>query len=155
MTPGFGRRLAHARRAAGLSQETLAAQLGVTRAALRWLEHRETGAVDETMVSHLATRCGVSVAYLEGREASTPCTAAADLGTRIAYARAHAGLSQEALAARLGVERHTIARLERGATANPGVRWIVKIVEATGADLYWLLGRTPPKQGEDDAPEAQ
>lgn len=145
MSPGLGTRIVQARAAAGLSQDALAAQLGLTRAQVRWLERRQTRNLDRATLARLAAVCGVSVAYLEGREPA-PSIVGAELGTRIVVARSRAGLSQEALAARLGVSRHTLSRIERGLTTSPGIEEVRKIAAVCGVKLHWLIPETGEAQ---------
>lgn len=61
-------------------------------------------------------------------------------------ARGLAGLSQERLAARAGVSTRTVARLERGDTANPRSDEFDRIAVALGTTTDALMGI------DDDAP---
>jgi transcriptional regulator with XRE-family HTH domain len=56
------------------------------------------------------------------------------VGYLILKARAHAGLTQEGLARRIGTSQPTIARWESGAQV-PSVRSLTKIADATGFEL--------------------
>ncbi|MBL3808543.1 helix-turn-helix transcriptional regulator [Streptomyces sp. BRB081] len=61
------------------------------------------------------------------------------LGCRIADHRRAAGLSQDQLADRVGVERRTIQRYEAG-TRDPGYSDLVLIADALDAPLAKLVG---------------
>ncbi len=66
-------------------------------------------------------------------------TRAAERGHRIAEARKHAGLSQQALAEKLGVGRQTIARLELG-TQVPSVETALAVARELGESVEVLFG---------------
>lgn len=57
---------------------------------------------------------------------------------RIKQARKDAGLSQTALAVRLGVDRSAVAQWERNTAAGPTVEHLRKIALATGVSFEWL-----------------
>lgn len=65
----------------------------------------------------------------------------AHMGRALQIARQTAGLTQEALAVRLGTSQPTIARLERGGRW-PSSRTVADVLRLTGAgDLGQLLAR--------------
>ena len=57
---------------------------------------------------------------------------------RIKQARKDAGLSQGALAERLGVDRSAVAQWERQTAASPTVSNLAKIALVTGVSFEWL-----------------
>jgi transcriptional regulator with XRE-family HTH domain len=59
--------------------------------------------------------------------------------TNLRAARIAAGLTQQALADRLGVHQPLIVRWERGQT-SPGVHWLPRIAEALGCEVGRLIG---------------
>ncbi|HXN23229.1 MAG TPA: helix-turn-helix transcriptional regulator [Candidatus Dormibacteraeota bacterium] len=66
-------------------------------------------------------------------------------GKRLRHLRSKAELTQEDLAGRVGVARHTIWRLEKGPAFNPRLRTIQAIAKALGVDVGYLLSAHPPK----------
>ena len=64
----------------------------------------------------------------------------AALAAKIKRAREKKGLSQERLAALVGVSTDTIRKIEQKATASPGVFLIVDIAKVLGTDLKKLAG---------------
>lgn len=67
------------------------------------------------------------------------------IGARVKARRFAAGLSLEALAARSGVSRAAISRIERG-EASPTAQLLGRLCAGLGIDLAWLF------QAEADAP---
>ncbi|MFJ6319723.1 helix-turn-helix transcriptional regulator [Streptomyces californicus] len=65
------------------------------------------------------------------------------LGQRIAHHRRAAGLSQEQLADRIGVERRTVQRYEAG-SRDPRYTDLLLIAAALEADLAELVREGPP-----------
>lgn len=66
-----------------------------------------------------------------------------NLADRVRKAREVTGLSQDELAARAGVGRATLARIEQGKNV-PRRATIIALAFATGVDLNWLEnGETP------------
>jgi len=63
----------------------------------------------------------------------------AALADKIKRAREKKGLSQERLAALVGVSTDTIRKIEQKATASPGVFLTVDIAVALGVDLKKLV----------------
>lgn len=57
-----------------------------------------------------------------------------DIGRRIRAVREEAGLSQEKLAAKIGMTRSNYARIERGAT-NITVETLVRIAKGLGVEV--------------------
>jgi putative transcriptional regulator len=68
------------------------------------------------------------------RRARTP-----EQGQRVAQARQHAGLSQEALAEKIGVKRLAIIRIENG-TNRPSVDVALAIARELGQSVEALFG---------------
>jgi DNA-binding XRE family transcriptional regulator len=64
---------------------------------------------------------------------------APERGHRVAQARRRAGLSQPALAERVGVGRATIARIEAGGT-SPSVALALRIAQTLGEPVETLFG---------------
>jgi len=67
-------------------------------------------------------------------------TKTATLPTRLAEARARAGLSIRALADRLGEHQTSVHRWESGAV-EPRASVVARLAEALGVSADWLLGR--------------
>ena len=61
-----------------------------------------------------------------------------DFATNLKAARIAAGLTQQALADRLGVPQSTVGRWEVGAM-SPGVDWLPRIAEALGCEVGRLI----------------
>lgn len=66
-----------------------------------------------------------------------------EIGTRIRQARAHAGLSQRALAQLLDIDQGSVSRWERGARV-PTVPMLFAIAEYTGREPSWFLTKPKP-----------
>ena len=64
-----------------------------------------------------------------------------DFATNLKSARVAAGLTQQALADRLGIWRETIAHWENG-TRQPTLDRLPKIAEALGCEVGLLIGGT-------------
>lgn len=58
---------------------------------------------------------------------------------RLRIARSQSGLSQERLAAAIGVTSRTVARWESG-TVSPQVDSLLRVADATGVTAAWLIG---------------
>ena len=65
--------------------------------------------------------------------------AAGRLGLRIASLRVRAGWTQPELAARAGVSKATINKLERGVTKNPGVTTLAQVAKALRWPDYLVM----------------
>lgn len=64
-------------------------------------------------------------------------------GERLRAARAKAGLTQEQVAARFGVETSTVSRWEK--SSDPGTDRISELAELYGVSAAWLaFGAEPP-----------
>jgi transcriptional regulator with XRE-family HTH domain len=84
-----------------------------------------------------------------------PTKQASLLGARIAQARQHAGLSQNELAAKLGMGRSLIAQWERSAVSLKAEQ-LLALTEALGVTVDALLGRAEPsKRGHGPAGKAR
>jgi len=72
------------------------------------------------------------------------------LGDRIRKARGWCGLSQAALARRIGVSTTTMNKIEGGDTPDPRASRIAAMADALDVSTDYLLGRTtapaPPKR---------
>ncbi|WP_428962441.1 GNAT family N-acetyltransferase [Micromonospora fluostatini] len=78
-------------------------------------------------------------------------TSALDVGAALRALRRRADLSQRELAARSGVPKSTIARLEAGQGADPRLRTVERLVRAVGGELTIDL---PGERGEAGGPPA-
>lgn len=63
-----------------------------------------------------------------------------ELAGRIKRQREAAGLTQEAAAARSGIDYKRYQRLEAGAV-NATMRTLLRVAEALGADVWGMIGR--------------
>lgn len=69
-----------------------------------------------------------------------------DIGKRIAKLRQDAGMTQEALAAEIGISRSTLAGIENGKD-RAGILSTVAIADYFKVPMDWLLGRSVPPGG--------
>ena len=80
------------------------------------------------------------------------------LGDRIRKARGWCGLSQAALARRIGVSTTTMNKIEGGDTPDPRASRIVAMADVLDVSADFLLGRTaapaPPKKRPRPRPAA-
>ena len=67
------------------------------------------------------------------------------LSEKILYCRKRAGLSQEALAERLGVSRQAVSKWETG-EALPETNKLAALAEALGVSVDWLLSEDEPEE---------
>lgn len=68
------------------------------------------------------------------------------LHERIRRARALSGLTQQALARRLGVQRGAVTQWEHPDGSTPSMKHLIAIAEQTGVHLEWLgTGRGVPR----------
>ncbi|RYZ03530.1 MAG: XRE family transcriptional regulator [Comamonadaceae bacterium] len=65
----------------------------------------------------------------------------ASLGLRMRTLRRHGGMTVEALAARLGVNKAHVSRLERG-LKKPSIAMLAKLAKALGTSMGHLVGET-------------
>ncbi len=75
------------------------------------------------------------------------------LQEKILYCRKKAGLSQEALAERLGVSRQSVSKWETG-EAVPEVNKLLLLAETFGVTTDWLLSDAPPVEEKAAGPAA-
>lgn len=75
------------------------------------------------------------------------------IGKRIRLARKSAGLSHDALAARVGTSRQHLIKLEKGLHV-PGDAMAAKIAEATGRSVEYLAGDGADEDDEESDPMA-
>lgn len=73
------------------------------------------------------------------------------LGQNVRRVRAEAGLSQEALALELGIDRTYISGIERG-VRNPSIKIIVALAERLNSSPAELLS-VPPNSAAGEAPK--
>lgn len=111
----FGRRLREARRRAGLSQAEVAARLGIRQS---YVSRVELGTENITLSA--CVRFAQAIGCLFSTEFTPPQprtsdSSFAEFGRRLREARQRAGISQVALAARLGMTQGYVSRVERGA----------------------------------------
>jgi transcriptional regulator with XRE-family HTH domain len=113
----FGRRLREARRRAGLSQAEVAARLGIRQG---YVSRVELGTENITLSA--CVRFAQAVGCLFSPEFTPPeprdsasASSFAEFGRHLREARRRAGLSQAALAVRLGMTQGYVSRVERGA----------------------------------------
>jgi transcriptional regulator with XRE-family HTH domain len=62
-----------------------------------------------------------------------------DLASRLAWARESAGITQDSLAAQLGISRRTVSNYESGAQ-RPKLSRLVLWANVTDVDAVWLAG---------------
>ena len=67
------------------------------------------------------------------------------LSKKILYCRKRAGLSQEALAERLGVSRQAVSKWETG-EAMPEAGKLAALAAALGVSVDWLLSEDEPEE---------
>jgi len=113
----FGRRLREARRRAGLSQAEVAARLGIRQG---YVSRVELGMENITLSACVrfaqAVGCAVSTEVTPPKPRdSAGASGFVEFGRHLREARRRAGLSQDALAARLGMTQGYVSRVERGA----------------------------------------
>ncbi|HEV2100376.1 MAG TPA: helix-turn-helix transcriptional regulator [Stellaceae bacterium] len=111
----FGRRLREARRQAGLSQAEVAARLGIRQG---YVSRVELGAENITLSACVRFAQAVGCLFSPEFRPPTPRDSEAgiaEFAQRLREARRRAGLSQAALAARLGITQASVSRVERGA----------------------------------------
>ncbi len=68
-----------------------------------------------------------------------------ELGRRIRAARAKAGLTQEAVASRTGIDYKRYQRLEQGAV-NATIRTLARLAAAMGSSVWDLLTVKPRRR---------
>jgi transcriptional regulator with XRE-family HTH domain len=88
---------------------------------------------------------GTADAAQQGRSAAmTPGTIdVTKLGTRVSQLRELKGLSLSAMAEQAGLAKSALTKLERGETANPGVRTLSALCKVLGVTLPELLQEGP------------
>ena len=74
------------------------------------------------------------------------------LSEKIAYCRKKAGLSQEELAAQVGVSRQAVSKWELG-DASPDIGKLLALAKAFGVTTDWLLSEEGPAQEEGPTPD--
>ena len=75
-----------------------------------------------------------------------------NLAGKILYCRKKAGLSQEALAEKLGVSRQAVSKWETG-DAVPELSKLVLLAKAFDVTTDWLLSESEPEPEESPEPE--
>ena len=66
------------------------------------------------------------------------------IGNQVRDARKAQGLTQEALAAELGISRTTLSLLETGLVQDLGIRKVIRILERLGLELATRPAGAPP-----------
>ena len=138
----FGENMRTARRRAGFSQVELARAARLDRAAVGFLERAERSPELSTLL-RVARALGLEAGELLHGVGSNPRRPASErehrdqvaddpavrFGAALRTARGRAGLSQQALALRAGIDRAAISVYERGAR-EPNLRTILKLARA-------------------------
>ena len=121
------------REAHGLTQADLAAQVGLTERAIRYIEGGKTDTPLPPTLEALARVFGVAPDTLDPREKppSAPGTA---LANRLRELRAQRGLSQRQLATASGVNRATLQNLELSRVARPFRHVLDALAKALGVE---------------------
>lgn len=73
---------------------------------------------------------------------------------KVWYCRKKAGMSQEELAAKLGVSRQAVSKWETG-EADPEVSKLKKLADVFAVSVDWLLSEDPPPEEEKDSPDEE
>jgi len=76
------------------------------------------------------------------------------LSTRIRQARLRAGMTQAALARRVGVKRSAATQWEHPSGTVPSMEHLIAVALATGVHLEWLATGRGPQATADDAEDA-
>ena len=147
----FGRRLREARRRAGLSQAEVAKRLGIGQA---YVSRVELGGENITLSA--CVRFAQAVGCLFSPEFTPPkprdsdsASGFAEFGRHLREARRQAGLSQAALAARLGMTQGYVSRVERG-TQNISLAACEAFADAVGCTFSMVLMPKPRERGRKD-----
>lgn len=147
----FGENMRTARRRAGLSQAELARAARLDRAAVGFLERAERSPELSTLL-RVARALGLEAGELlrgvgsAGRQSAPEREhrdqlrhdPAVRFGAALRRARGRAGLSQQALALRAGIDRAAISVYERGAR-EPNLRTVLKLARALSLSPASLL----------------
>ena len=138
----FGRRLREARRRAGLSQAEVAARLGIRQG---YVSRVELGTENITLSA--CVRFAQAVGCLFSPEFMPPEPRDSDGGIaefarHLREARRRAGLSQAALAARLGMTQASVSRVERG-VQNISLSACEAFADAVGCTFSTILKPKP------------
>lgn len=70
-----------------------------------------------------------------------------ELQTRIRRARRQSGLSQDALARKIGVSRSSVSNWEAASSIRPTLAGLRKIATVTGVSVEWLVAGIVPAEG--------
>jgi len=143
----FATRLHSARLALRLTQEELSNRTGV---AVSSISHIENGHRSTTIwtASMLADGVGQTlVTLLSDRQPTVASTSEAVNYTRVFARRMREirecrGMSQKQLAMRMGITRHYVSRVERGAVSNPTLDLAVSASRALNVELVDLFYST-------------
>lgn len=130
-----------ARKAAGLTQQQVAAQAGLAQAYVSALEQGLIHSVEGTVIARLAEVLGVAPEDLQGATVEAGRSAAAAVGldpVRLRVARITAKLTQKALAARAGLDQSRISRLEKG-RVGCDVASLQALANALNVSVNYLL----------------
>jgi len=129
-----------ARKAAGLTQQQVAAQAGLAQAYVSALEQGLIHSVEDTVIARLAAVLGVAPEDLQGAtvEAGRSATAVGLDPVRLQAARSAARLTQKALATRAGLDQSRISRLEKG-RVGCNVASLQALANALNVSVNYLL----------------
>ena len=147
----FGERLKSLRKAAGITQQELADNLGVhLQTVSKW--ERGISEPDFSLLGEISSVLGVSLEKLlgaeEGESTFTGDFGVGKLGAAILSARSEVGESQERLADVMGVSADAVSRWERGITC-PDVNCLQKLAEHFNmpvSKLYYGVSTAPAAQ---------
>lgn len=140
LVPFIPARLQAARKAAGLTQQQVAARTGLAQAYISALEQGLIHSVEETVIARLAEVLGVATEDLQGVTvpAGQPIAAVGLDPVRLRAARTAAGLTQKALAERTGLDQSRISRLEKG-RVGCDVASLQALANALSVSISYLL----------------
>ena len=140
LAPFIPASLQTARKAAGLTQQQVAAQADLAQAYVSALEQGLIHSVEDTVIARLAAVLGVAPEDLQGAtvEAGRSATAVGLDPIRLRAARSAARLTQKALAARAGLDQSRISRLEKG-RVGCDVTSLQALANALNVSVNYLL----------------
>ncbi|MFO1431456.1 MAG: helix-turn-helix transcriptional regulator [Candidatus Competibacteraceae bacterium] len=140
LVPFIPTRLQAARKAAGLTQQQVAARTGLAQAYISALEQGLIHSVEETVIVRLAEVLGVAMKDLQAVmvPAGQPMVALGLDPSRLRAARTAAGLTQKALAERTGLDQSRISRLEKG-RVGCDVASLQALANALNVSINYLL----------------
>lgn len=132
-------RIKDLRKAAGLTQSTLAQMLGIKQNTLSYWE-RCLYDIDTSSLQRLADIFSCSIDYILCRDFSTtrvPC-----ISQHLSAARVSRNLSQADLAAMVGVSKNAISNYENGVSV-PKVETLLALMSALDVDANYIYDMQP------------